>query len=73
MDPSPYTWRELDDMDWALRQEEWDRTAHLMAAVINSQRVKRPVDPRKLNPYSQQRQHRQRKPVQQLSPLLRYL
>lgn len=71
MNPDPYTWRELDLMDQARRCEEWERAASIMAAVVNSQRTKNPIDPAKLNPYRQRRKAKKKRP--EVSPLLRWL
>lgn len=71
MNPDPYTWRELDLMDQARRCEEWERAASIMAAVVNSQRTKNPIDPAKLNPYKQRRTAKKKRP--EVSPLLRWL
>jgi hypothetical protein len=59
-------------MDHALRLEEWDRTANLMAAVVNSQRVKNPIKPDDVNPYRRAATKR-RKPKKEESPLLMFL
>lgn len=73
MDPLPFTWRELDEMDQASREEEWDRTASVMAAVVNSQRVKNPVKPQDLNPYRRARKKQQPAQRKEESPLLMFL
>lgn len=71
LNPEPYTWRELDLMDQAARCEEWDRAANIMAAVVNSQRTKNPVEPDRLNPYKKRQKAKKKRP--EISPLLRWL
>jgi hypothetical protein len=71
MNPEPYTWRELDLMDHSLRCEEWDKTASIMAAVVNAQRTKNPIEPDRLNPYKKRRKAKKKRP--EVSPLLRWL
>lgn len=58
-------------MDHSLRCEEWDKTAKIMAAVVNAQRTKNPIDPDRLNPYKKRRKAKKKRP--EVSPLLRWL
>jgi hypothetical protein len=71
LDPLPFTWRELDEMDFGRASEEWERLSSLMATVVNCQRTKNPVKPDQLNPMK--KLARRRKPRREISPLLRYL
>lgn len=38
VDPFGFTWRQLDEMDWARRIETWEQTSFIMAAATNAQR-----------------------------------
>jgi hypothetical protein len=57
MDPAPFSIRQLVWMATGRQQAEWERTAHLLALLINMNlpRGKSRVSPRDLNPFAKGR------------------
>jgi hypothetical protein len=78
IDPRPFTWRELEEMDFERRDELHNLNALIRATMINVKRKRgQGVDPAKLNPFvllrRRQNEQRRRQPAAEISPLLRYL